>query len=1756
MEGEGEILTAGDQGAREMGETHPITYPEPGIVADTIEQLKVLGVKVSTLKKAFSEYRRKHEEGGQDLEGPYGRLKDRMDKGWATWSSTRLGLDMTLARMSLTALKEIGRPVDELKERIEGIDANDTKKAAEGMEAASLLRIDMASALEGHTDRVLPEAWMALDRAMDSFEEVAKVPEKADKVKRLFKKVLQAVSKQDINNTLVYSKTLYTEVQKLLSDEIAKDRFKAIKDEITGLMDQMEEYRKFGLETEVLRSELSIIDKSLGTGKVLEAQGHMNRIAKNLSRTENELHRRKGMVNLIEAMELVEEYGPLLDLSEERSHLLKLVEDKGKMSPKKFMDETSAVLERIKDTLFSNFQGQVKERLETLERSMVGIGFISEERRFQLMDLKRSIDDSLKDRNISEAMEYISLAESTFGQSDGEIRLLEIKSNYSRFLKEYEMLLEEDMEIAEVKEQLEELERMFLSDDVGMEDLSTRVYQAGVLVQDRIVDLRKKAFGKERDRLLGMMDSISLSGGARSKLEGRLDELGSLIGSVEESVFEKDLSMFRTELESEISSFVKDNYPSWSQRVSGQMDSLASSNVDLSSLRPRIEEANGLFSAGDLLEAGEVMRELEQEVVKLEDDIELKMAEELINSAEFMFEEAVRAGANVKDKKGSLNRAKELMASGDLEGAMELAREVEGSVKGSWMEMKKGRLESEMKGLKTYMEDSTNLGLDLSDATSMLHEAEFMFNEQRLDQVSDLVSRAREDLEGKRNAFFSDSAMNTINKLKDEIGTLGQMGVDNLEAETMLIEAERLFMNEDYEKAYSLTLNIREQLNESRDSYLNELVPRELSDIRSRMGRLESLGLDTSSIRQLLNNAEEAQSSGTLLEGIDSLKKAREVSDELFRSHITLAIPDTIVDVKKQIDIAMDEGMDLSDVKELLANAEELFRTEQYDMAMEVVERAQDTFKSVKKEFFKGKYLKNMELVENIVDKAEGLDMEMDLSRANINMAKDAFERGDFESSHTLMEKVMKFLERSMDERSVSKQRETVQTYYDEVRTLLMVAEGENIDVSDEQGLFRIVGELMTKGDFEQAEHVLEGIKLGVNDKRLSMKRRVIERSIQTTDILLQNMNGMGIDTSAEQALIEQLKEALRRNDLDLCDEINLKLINTLQRNEGPYTVQKVQRELSELRASIVEANSLGLDTKVPQQYLTDAIELFENNDLEGSERLIGEGKVSLAALLEERKIGEFEMALSDLRTLMDQAVSISIPVDDEEALISSARVGLEGGDIETAMSLLETATIGVDAKLSSNYQTTSEGYIPQISAYLKELMGLGLDMSDLTAIYNDGLSDHGSGDYRKAVNKFASILELGQEMRNQKELSILRRTLTKQEQRYADLKGIGMKPSKKLDEAFESAKAVVMRESVDLSKVEDIIKRLDLYLNKKAIPYIKDLSKKHITEARLAIKESSPSGEDPNIVTKLKEAAKSFNAGDFETADRIALSLREEVEKVRLEETEQVLKSEIDSVKRVLLRLKTLGSNVSNAEKLVARSEAALGSGRYDNAENLIEAVKEAVSEVVTRNQRETALETIEFVEALVKYLSENFSGVSSQIGPANELVKMARNSFKERSFKDARQKAEEAKVLIERSELQNIDQFLYVFRNMQAEEISKAVRTRIDELANRGSEVTKVNMLFDKAQEHFSKEDYEKGRQMITFARVMMSEMDQQSLRDSAVDELNSSHLEILAMKKDGMDVTGPYKLYNNAKDAFTSGEYKKAILLAKKACLRPKK
>ena len=252
----------------------------------------------------------------------------------------------------------------------------------------------------------------------------------------------------------------------------------------------------------------------------------------------------------------------------------------------------------------------------------------------------------------------------------------------------------------------------------------------------------------------------------------------------------------------------------------------------------------------------------------------------------------------------------------------------------------------------------------------------------------------------------------------------------------------------------------------------------------------------------------------------------------------------------------------------------------------------------------------------------------------------------------------------------------------------------------------------MTKGDFDQAEHVLEGIKVGLNEKRVSMKRSLIESSIQTSEILLKNLNEMGVDTAYERGLIEQLKDALRRGDLERCESINYKLTEMLQRNQGPYMVQKVQKELSELRARIVDANSKGLDVTQVQKIMSQAVEQFELGDIESSQERIDAANTALNSLMKDHDLDEYRSQQKELMESITQLRNMGIPVDDEEELIAQADQIIKDGNVLEGISWIETAKIGAGAKLNTFQSATAEGYITQIQSYLDELASKGMDVT------------------------------------------------------------------------------------------------------------------------------------------------------------------------------------------------------------------------------------------------------------------------------------------------------------------------------------------------------------------------------------------------------------------------------------------------------------
>jgi hypothetical protein len=292
-----------------------------------------------------------------------------------------------------------------------------------------------------------------------------------------------------------------------------------------------------------------------------------------------------------------------------------------------------------------------------------------------------------------------------------------------------------------------------------------------------------------------------------------------------------------------------------------------------------------------------------------------------------------------------------------------------------------------------------------------------------------------------------------------------------------------------------------------------------------------------------------------------------------------------------------------------------------------------------------------------------------------------------------------------------------------------------------------------------------------------------------------------------------------------------------------------------------------------------------------------------------------------------------------------------------------------------------------------------------------------------------------------------------------------------------------------------------------------------------------------------IKGAGDLFREGKYEEADMNALTAVDLLEAVSREESEEVVREELSSVKQMLTRLKSMGSNVSTPEHLLSKVEVALDEGKIDSATKLIKSTRKAIKE------------TIEFAESLIHYLIDNFTGISQKLAPAENRLQEAREMFSQKKYRAAQKMASEAQSLAEDVDLSNIKQFLFVFRSMQAEEALRDVSLRMKELSQKNIDLSKAKILYEEAKENFDKGDNDKGREMITLTRILLSELDQQSLREKAFDELNGAHVNILSMKRKGANIQNAYKIYENAKNAFSLQEYKKTILLAKKASFQAK-
>jgi hypothetical protein len=553
----------------------------------------------------------------------------------------------------------------------------------------------------------------------------------------------------------------------------------------------------------------------------------------------------------------------------------------------------------------------------------------------------------------------------------------------------------------------------------------------------------------------------------------------------------------------------------------------------------------------------------------------------------------------------------------------------------------------------------------------------------------------------------------------------------------------------------------------------------------------------------------------------------------------------------------------------------------------------------------------------------------------------------------------------------------------------------------------------------------------------------------------------------------------------------------------------------------------------------------------------IKHGNEVMDAIFSQHNRAETEKQFRELDEKIKTMENSGIPFDDEMMLRDQSRALIKENDIEQATMWLNTALIGANAKITSFQRASAEGWISQIKDYLTSLREMGLVIDDLERIFEEGISLHGSGNDDKAISKFSSILDLGEDKRKSQQESYLMNIYQRLDRWYTDIIPLGMKPSGELTSLHDDIGRTLEKGGVDVNRTEVELNRMRTLLETEGSKFMSELSKKHIEEAVKGYKALKEKGvTDVDLLEATKEAGRKWKENDHIGADEIAMEVMARIEKLSQEESEENVRSEMASVRQMLTRLKSMGSNVEAVENLYSRAELALKDGKVKAVKKIVDSMRENIKEIVDRNMRESARESIEFTQAMIKYLTDNFSGISVKLQDAVASLEKARTEFKEKNYKGARAQANLARESVEKVDHTNINQFLFVFRSSQASEFAADINQRMADLGKRGIDTKKAQMLLDEAQKYFSSDEFEKGRELIIMARILLSELESHSLKEQATDVINEAHVMILNAAKQGIDTTAANKVYTSAKEAFALKEYKKALLMAKKVAFQLKK
>jgi hypothetical protein len=192
-----------------------------------------------------------------------------------------------------------------------------------------------------------------------------------------------------------------------------------------------------------------------------------------------------------------------------------------------------------------------------------------------------------------------------------------------------------------------------------------------------------------------------------------------------------------------------------------------------------------------------------------------------------------------------------------------------------------------------------------------------------------------------------------------------------------------------------------------------------------------------------------------------------------------------------------------------------------------------------------------------------------------------------------------------------------------------------------------------------------------------------------------------------------------------------------------------------------------------------------------------------------------------------------------------------------------------------------------------------------------------------------------------------------------------------------------------------------------------------------------------------------------------------------------------------------------------------------------------------------------------MINYIKNNIKDIGTRIKKPEKAIKTAQEEFDNKEYNRAEQLALESKGMVENIKHSKLEQFLFVFKQLQSEEMVTKTKSIISNIKKLGVNLSESENLIKQAEEAFQDEEkYTQGQEFLTEAKILAREQENKYQEKNAGAAISAAESLIITLKQKKVNIETPSKFLNQAKTAFEIKEFKKSILFASKAKMTAKK